>query len=161
MQIVLQMNGPQYRLGAAPSLLCRLLCFRAKRPCRCCALPHLPCLAALVVDELQAEDGESPEEDHEGAQDAKDGADEGGPVVVKLLQVAPDGDAASTWYDHLHSNGMTSMNLINGDAELFLKQSWSKQLQAEGAKCAGRGRPEAYHMAVVTQLGHNDGVQCP
>ncbi len=116
------------QIGSSALAALSTACFGAERPRRCCAWLQLPCLAALVVDELQAEDGESPEEDHEGAQDAKDGADEGRPVVVELLQVAPDGDAASTWYDHLHSNGMTSMNLINGDAELFLKPSWSKQL---------------------------------
>ena len=120
-------------------------------------MPRLPCLAALVVDELQAEDGQSPEEDHEGAQDAKDGANEGSPVVVKLLQVAPDGDAATAWYDHLHSNGMTSTDTTDANA----LSSYCHVLQAEGAECASRGRTDAYHMAVIAQLGHNDGIQGP
>ena len=134
-------------------------CFHAERPRRCCALLHLPCLAALVVDELQAEDGQSPEEDHEGAQDAKDGADEGGPVVVELLQVAPDGDAASAWYDHLHSNGTPSMNPMKGDAELSGKQSWSKQLpqQPNVMRCKLR----VYSVLVGEGLRHTTWLSSP
>ena len=65
-------------------------------------------LAALVVDHLEAEDGEGAEEDHEGAEDAEDGADEGGAVVEALLQVGPDGDAAAARNGHLHRAVMLS-----------------------------------------------------
>lgn len=65
-----------------------------------CALSSL---SALVIDHLEAENGQGSKENHERAKDAEDRANEGGLVVVELLQIGPDGDAAPARDGHLHN----------------------------------------------------------
>ena len=77
-------------------------CSRLQGYCTAWVLLRKSALAALVVDHLEAEDGQGTKEHHEGAQDAVHWADEGGPVVVALSQVVLDADGATARNADLH-----------------------------------------------------------